>query len=118
MATGNDAFAAVKGAGWSRGLNNVLKGELKGWFGTRRWWVQILIWTASVNLIFLIVSLTTPRGSAVTTPLMLFNIFIGLAGPVGMSIVMQSALIGEKKSGTAAWVLSKPVSRSAFVLSK
>jgi ABC-2 type transport system permease protein len=118
MATGNDAFVPVKGSGWSRGLSNVLNGELKSWFATRRWWVQILIWTASVNLIFLIVALTSPRGSGGNTPLMLFNIFMGLAGPVGVSIVMQSAMIGEKKSGTAAWVLSKPVSRSAFVLSK
>jgi ABC-2 type transport system permease protein len=31
---------------------------------------------------------------------------------------MQDAIIDEKKSGTAAWVLSKPVSRPAFVLSK
>jgi ABC-2 type transport system permease protein len=119
MATGNDAFVAVKGGGWSRGLNNVLNGELKSWFCTRRWWVQILIWTASVNLIFFIVAVTTPRGSSgASTPLMLFNIFMGLAGPIGVSIVMQSAMIGEKRSGTAAWVLSKPVSRSAFVLSK
>jgi ABC-2 type transport system permease protein len=118
MATGNDAFEAVKGDGWRRGLNNVLNGELKSWFCTRRWWVQILIWTASVNLIFFIVAITSPRGNGGTTPLMLFNIFMGLAGPIGVSIVMQSAMVGEKRSGTAAWVLSKPVSRSAFVLSK
>ena len=32
--------------GWSRGLANVLHGELYTWFATRRWWVQILIWAA------------------------------------------------------------------------
>ena len=32
--------------------------------------------------------------------------------------MMQSAVVGEKKSGTAAWVLSKPVSRIGFILSK
>jgi ABC-2 type transport system permease protein len=31
---------------------------------------------------------------------------------------MQDALVGEKQEGTAAWVLSKPLSRPAFVLSK
>jgi ABC-2 type transport system permease protein len=30
----------------------------------------------------------------------------------------QGAIIGEKQLGTAAWVLSKPASRSAFVLAK
>jgi ABC-2 type transport system permease protein len=109
----------VLGAGWTRGLRNVLNGELKSWFSTRRWWVQIIIWAASVNLIYFIVALTTPksRGSMDTT-LMLFNIFMGLAGPIGVSILMQTAVVGEKRSGTAAWVLSKPVSRVAFIVAK
>jgi ABC-type transport system involved in multi-copper enzyme maturation permease subunit len=33
-------------------------------------------------------------------------------------IVMQRVLVGEKQSGTAAWVLSKPVTRTAFVVSR
>jgi ABC-2 type transport system permease protein len=109
----------VLGAGWRRGLGNVLRGELKSWFSTRRWWVQILIWAASVNLIFFIVALTTPKGGAsMDRTLMLFNIFMGLAGPIGASILMQTVVVGEKRSGTAAWVLSKPVSRAAFILAK
>jgi ABC-2 type transport system permease protein len=109
----------VLGAGWSRGLANVLRGELKSWFATRRWWVQIIIWTASVNLIYFIVALTSSKGRAsMETTLMLFNIFMGLAGPIGVSIVMQTAVVGEKRSGTAAWVLSKPVSRAAFITAK
>jgi ABC-2 type transport system permease protein len=109
----------VKGDGWNRGLNNVLRGELKSWFSTRRWWVQILIWTASVNLIYFIVALSTPKSLASPdTTLLLFNIFMGVAGPIGVSIVMQGSIVGEKRSGTAAWVLSKPVSRIAFLASK
>jgi ABC-2 type transport system permease protein len=50
--------------------------------------------------------------------LMLFNIFMGLAGPIGVSILMQTVVVGEKRSGTAAWVLSKPVSRVAFIVAK
>jgi len=119
MATGNSKMIPVEGAGWSRGLNNVLRGELKGWFSTRRWWKQILIWTVSVNLIFLIIAVTTPLERInMDSSLLLFNIFMGLAGPIGISIVMQSAVVGEKRAGTAAWVLSKPVSREAFILSK
>jgi ABC-2 type transport system permease protein len=33
-------------------------------------------------------------------------------------IILQDAIVGEKQSGTAAWVLSKPVSRPAFIVSK
>jgi ABC-2 type transport system permease protein len=108
----------VLGAGWSRGLANVLRGELKSWFSTRRWWVQVIIWAASVNLIYFIVALTNSRGNASMDDLMLFNIFMGLAGPIGVSILMQTAVVGEKRSGTAAWVLSKPVARAAFILAK
>src|SRR5512133_615051 len=119
MSIGNSSLIPVLGAGWTRGLSNVLNGELKSWFSTRRWWVQIIIWAACVNLIFFIVALTTPKSRAsMDTTLMLFNIFMGLAGPIGVSILMQTAVVGEKRSGTAAWVLSKPVSRTAFILSK
>jgi len=37
---------------------------------------------------------------------------------LGIIVVMQGAILDEKKSGTAAWVLSKPVSRPAFILAK
>lgn len=121
MANGNDVMILETGSGWQRGLRNVLRGELQGWFGTRTWWTQILIWTASINFVFLMVALTS-RGEAGAQmdleSIMIFNIFMGLVGPIGVSIMMQSALVGEKRAGTAAWVLSKPVSRSAFIVAK
>jgi ABC-2 type transport system permease protein len=36
----------------------------------------------------------------------------------GVMIIMQRVLVREKNSGTAAWVLSKPVTRTAFVVSR
>ncbi len=33
-------------------------------------------------------------------------------------LVSQGAIVGERNSGTAAWVLTKPTSRQAFVLTK
>jgi ABC-2 type transport system permease protein len=49
---------------------------------------------------------------------MLSFIFIGLFPAVGVIIIMQDAIVGEKREGTASWVLSKPLTRQAFVLSK
>jgi ABC-2 type transport system permease protein len=43
---------------------------------------------------------------------------MGMAPPVGVAIALMGAIVEEKRSGTAAWVLSKPVSRTAFVLAK
>jgi ABC-2 type transport system permease protein len=127
MATGNSAMELRTGSGWSRGLDTMLRGELRHWFGTRTWWVQILIWAAMINFIFLMVALSTKRladageagpGMGTLESLMIFGIFMGLAGPVGVCIIMQGAVVGEKRSGTAAWVLSKPASRTSFILSK
>ena len=36
----------------------------------------------------------------------------GIATAIGVVVLAQDTLIGEKQSGTAAWVLSKPVSRA------
>ena len=117
MATGNSAFQLRTGTGWARGLDNLLRAELGSWFGTRTWWVQILIWAASVNLVLLFTVIggaTEETGDGAA----LFNVFMGLFPAVGVSIMMQSAVVGEKRSGTAAWVLSKPVSRTAFIVAK
>ena len=37
MASGNSAMVMETGAGWTRGLRNMLRGELGAWFGTRTW---------------------------------------------------------------------------------
>ena len=42
---------------------------------------------------------------------------VGVIG-IGTVIVVQGVVVGEKQLGTAAWVMSKPVSRAAFILAK
>ena len=37
---------------------------------------------------------------------------------IGIAVSSQGSIVGEKQSGTAEWVLSKPVSRTAFVSSR
>jgi len=117
MAVGNSKMQLQTGTGWTRGLNNMLRGELRAWFHTRKWWTQIIIWAAAINLIFLMVSFSS-IDAPVSAQVSIFNIFLGLAGPIGASIILQGAVVGEKKSGTAAWVLSKPISRISFIISK
>jgi len=48
----------------------------------------------------------------------LFCSLLFLFSAVGAVITVQGSVIGEKRSGTAEWVLSKPVSRTAFILPK
>ena len=48
----------------------------------------------------------------------MYALFSCLFPTIAVIIILQDAIIGEKESGTAAWVLSKPVSRTAFVVAK
>ena len=89
--------------------------ELGRWFGTRMWWVQIIIWAAIINFILIPVGLDGADSGELAT---LFNIFLGAFAAIGACIIMQGAIVGEKQTGTAAWVLSKPVARQAFILAK
>ena len=45
-------------------------------------------------------------------------LFGGLFPVIAMVIIMQGAIVGEKQNGAAEWILSKPVSRTAYILGK
>jgi len=115
--SGNEAFEMVSGHGWDRGLDNLLRSSLARWFKTRMWWIQCLIWGGIVGIL-LSAMLFNSQPPGFLDLLMIFAVFVGLFPAVGVTIIMQDALVGEKREGTAAWVLSKPVTRQAFVLSK
>jgi ABC-2 type transport system permease protein len=117
MASGNSVMQLDTGTGWTRGLDNLLRAEMGRWFGTRRWWVQILIWAAIANAIPIMAAVGTTDTTSVDL-VMIFSILMGIGAPIGVCIIMQEAIVGEKQTGTAAWVLSKPVSRLAFLTSK
>ncbi len=114
---GNSAFIPVAAQGWRGGLENLLRAEMGKWWRTSMWWIQALIWTAAVNGPLMGV-LWAEDGGDVNTGILLYCLFTGLFPTIAIAIILQDALVGEKQSGTAAWVLSKPVSRAAFVLSK
>ena len=121
----NSAFEIRQGRNWSRGLDNLLRSELGSWFGTRTWLTHFLIWVGMIDGILLATLMSMQRsGDAAEmagsseTGVMLYCIFTGLFAAVGVVIIMQDAIVGEKQTGTAAWVLSKPATREAFVLTK
>jgi ABC-2 type transport system permease protein len=115
---GNSAFQLVSERGWRRGLGSMLQSELSRWWKTRMWWMQCLIWVGILGFILsaiLFSSSNIPPGEEVGV------VYVGLAGmmpAIGVIIIMQGVVVGEKKSGTAAWALSKPITRPAFLLSK
>lgn len=119
--TGNDGLQMKEGRGWSRGLDSMLRLELDKWFGTRRWWVQILVWLAAVDsVLFLVMGIAGAEGDELPPPdlLTMYTIFGGLSVAIGVCIIMQGAVVGELSSGTAAWLLSKPITRASFLTAK
>ncbi|HVO43824.1 MAG TPA: ABC transporter permease subunit [Aggregatilineales bacterium] len=114
----------------------MLSRENSEWWLRRRWLVRTILWIAIVNGIMAAVmwtpkSQTTPpsasqEGSQQTINMddpsiagsLMYILMGGLVTGIAVIIGMQGAVIDERKSGTAAWILSKPVARSAFILAK
>jgi len=113
----------VKEKGWRQGFANLLRKENGEWWHTRRWWLQSLLWLLIINGILAVGLWVVPAvepeeaGDAMEN----LGIFIQLMAFFPMFaviVITQGAIIGEKQSGTAAWIMSAPVSRSAFILAK
>lgn len=113
------------------GFDNLLRKELGDWFHTRRWWGQALTWLAIIDgfltfALFVVPALARAQGdpAAPTTAEMaetgvtIFFAVLVTGGCIGTAILAQDEIIGERQTGTAAWILSKPLSRAAFVLGK
>ncbi len=106
-----------------RGFGNLLQNETRAWWGTRKWLVHVLIWIAVINgAVGLIAWAEGHDGESATEVygevVQVFFIIGGIAAALGVVSTTQGAIVGEKQLGTAAWIMSKPVSRSAFVLAK
>ena len=120
----NTELQRVGLSGWRTGLANLLGKENHAWWASRRWLVQSVVWAVIVNgllalsLFFMPLLFGTGGPDVVELGLaMLFRIG-GVALAIGAIVLVQDAIIGERKAGVTEWLLSKPVSRPAYVLSK
>lgn len=117
----------ASGIGPLGGFRNIFAKELADWFGTRRWWIQTLVWLIIFNvglaLILFVAPVLDPQASTGPDELYMSGLGVffntlALLGSIGVIILTQDEIIQEKQSGTAAWILTKPVSRASFILSK
>ncbi|CAG0929663.1 hypothetical protein TFLX_01416 [Thermoflexales bacterium] len=122
----NRVLQPVTARGWRAGFSNLFRKENRDWWGTRSWLAQAIIWSA-ILIGILATVLFAPLdnepslillGGRSTMGLLIFFTMAGIALPVGAIIMGQEEVLDEKRSGTAAWILSKPVSRVAFILAK
>ena len=121
-------FQRITTSGWRLGFGNLFGKEIRKWLKVRRWLIQIILWSLILNgflaaVLFILPNIIPPEGGVpiqnpVVEGMLGFFGLGGLALSVGIIILNQNEIIGEKQTGTAEWVLSKPASRSAFYLSK
>jgi ABC-2 type transport system permease protein len=115
--TGNSAFELVSERGWRRGLGNLMGAGFAAWFRTNTWWTFGGAWTI-VTVAIMAGAIFSTDGSEPGLGLMIYGLSAGLFATIAVVITVMSEIVGEKQSGTAAWILSKPVSRSAFIVAK
>jgi ABC-type transport system involved in multi-copper enzyme maturation permease subunit len=114
--------------GWRSGFMNMLRKENSLWWGTRKWWVQTLIWLLISNGIIAFILWVIPmidpsedmnlNASGVNELTRVFLQLETFFTSIGVMVLSQGLIVNEKKDGTAAWVLANPVSRSSFIFSK
>ncbi len=117
-------------SGWTAGLRNMLQKENAKWWNWKSLLAQLIIWTVIINGLVAVSLFVMPhiatgdvtrdltREKVVVLGLQTFFQVTGLAVVLGAIIMSHDAILKERESGTAAWLLSKPLSRKAFVLSK
>lgn len=110
---------------WYAGTKNLISRELRYERSAMYWIQQLLIWTFLANgFVVLFLSLPAdmlaevlPLPQDTFSLLMFFNMLV-LLFSIFIPVLLQGIVIDEKLSGTAAWILSKPVSKKAYLLSK
>jgi ABC-2 type transport system permease protein len=134
--------------GPTAGFRSMMRKENARWWSLRSLVFQLVIWLVILNALVAVILFIVPAidndpanqpaantsATPVPTPpaavapdsrmdvansgMSVFFQLAGFAVFIGAVIFGHDALLKERESGTAAWLLSKPLSRKAFVLSK
>ena len=112
--------------GWRAGFWNVFRHESRTWWDTRRWWLQLLLWTGVLTAMLqaLLWVAEQAGGAAAGPPVGVAEVFpqyIGIAvllSIIGVVVLNQGVMLDERRDGMLEWVLAKPVSRTGMVLAK
>jgi ABC-2 type transport system permease protein len=130
----NIEFTRRKNLNGLQGFSNLLHKENRAWWGTRRWWINALLWPVLIcgllaNMLFVptVANLASESEIAQAGSVTAYVVLMGLSVffefgttvlGLGAVVLLQDAIIGEKQSGVAEWLLAKPVARRAYVLAK
>ncbi|MHA2215589.1 MAG: ABC transporter permease [Candidatus Hodarchaeales archaeon] len=113
----NEKLEEKASTNWTSGFDNQFRIELSRWFKRKKFVTHLLLWSGATNGIIQLLWLQAPHIEPYL-PMMLFGLLVGLFPSVGIIILMQESIVGEIKTGTASWILSKPISRESYILAK
>jgi len=100
------------------GFGGYVWGEMLPWLGWRGL-VRVLIWTGFVNgLLYLDVFTSWDIGWVTLESLDEAVDLVWLFAALGAIVVTVGPVVGERRRGTAGWVVSKPVSRGSYIIGK
>ena len=133
--TANLEFQKVNESARFRGFTNLFRKENRSWWSTRRWWVNALLWPAMIGGLLGLVLFVFPtvmeaindpsvsaQGGVVPFALeMGRSVFFELgtmALAIGAIVLCQDLIVEERNSGVTEWLLSKPVTRRAYLMAK
>lgn len=109
-------------SGWLVGFGNMVDKEYASWWRTRRWLTHLVLWFIVINAFMFLIGVDgLQRHTPDEVLTELIEVFLRVGGlwtAIGIVVSTQSAVLGERQLGTAEWVLSKPLTRPAFLLSK
>jgi len=131
----NIVFVRVKELNGMRGFSNLLRKEIQAWWGTRRWWINAILWPGMLGgltalMLFVVPALAEQSGdpnvAAAGGPLpfamqMGRTVFFEMGTMVlalGVIVLSQDLIADEKQSGITEWLLSKPIQRRSYILAK
>ncbi len=107
------------------GFRNLIGKENGEWAAGPSLLAHAVIWILIVAVISAVIAFVRGEMEPGYTPkdinragALMFFVLGSVASVIAVVAKTQGAIIGEKQLGTAAWVLSKPASRRAFLLAK
>lgn len=121
-------FLLQEGQGWQRGFANLFAKENRAWWGTRRWLIQLILWPLVIDgLVAFMILVAATQAMAGQADAKAYAGLFGLQGlfdvgatalAIGVVLLAQDQIVGERLSGVTEWILSKPASRPAYLLAK
>ncbi|NSW52677.1 MAG: ABC transporter permease subunit [Anaerolineae bacterium] len=131
----NTDFQTVTESAFLRGFQNLVRKEMGGWWKTRKGWVNLVLWSIIPAGLLIFLLFVVPAVAQVQRPLEVMENggVVTLGMTMGTSVFYEfgmqvfgimavilslDLIVSEKQNGTIHWLLSRPVQRRAYVLSK